>query len=64
MLELKQYEGICILDPGTFLIALRLAKLTVDEIKATFSQETLLTIQENVCLKEETAVKLTTAISA
>lgn len=61
LLELKQYKGICILDPGTFLIALRLAKLTVDEIKATFSQETLRTIQENVCLEEETAVKLINA---
>ena len=63
LLTLKQYEGICILDPGTFLIALRLAKLTVAEIKATFSQATLRTIQENVCLAEETAVKLTTALA-
>lgn len=62
LLVLKQYEGVCILDPGTFLIALRLSKLTVDEIKATFGQETLRTIQENVCLAEETAVKLTTAL--
>lgn len=64
LLTLKQYAGVCILDPGTFLIALRLAKLTAAEIKATFSQATLRTIQENVCLEEETAVKLTTALSS
>ena len=57
-------ESICILDPGMFLIALRLAKLTVDEIKATFSQATLRTIQEDVCLEEETAVNLTIALSS
>ena len=61
LLALKQYEGVCILDPGTFLIALRLAKLAAAEIKATFSQETLRTIQENVCLEEETAAKLINA---
>ena len=58
LLDLKQYEGVCILNPGQFLIALRLAKLTAVEMKATFSQETLATIQENVCLEPETAVKL------
>ncbi len=61
LLALKQYEGICILDPGTFLIALRLAKLTTAEIKAAFSQETLRSVQQNVCLEPETAVKLAAA---
>lgn len=64
LLDLKQYEGICIVDHGTFLIALRLAKLTAAEMKATFSQEALQTIQENVCLEPETAVSLTTALSS
>lgn len=64
LLDLRQYEGVCILNPGQFLIALRLAKLTTGEMKATFSQEALATIQENVCLEPETAAKLTAAISS
>lgn len=64
LLDMKQYEDVCILDPGTFLIALRLAKLTAAEMKATFSQQALHTIQENVCLEPETAVSLTTALSS
>lgn len=64
LLDLKQYEGVCILDPGTFLIALRLGRLTAAEMKATFSQQALRTIQENVCLEPGTAVNLTTALSS
>jgi putative PIN family toxin of toxin-antitoxin system len=61
LLGLDQYEGVCILNPGQFLIALRLAKMTAVEMKTTFSQQALTAIQENVCLEPETAVKLATA---
>lgn len=63
LLDLGQYEGVCILNPGQFLIALRLAKMTAVAMKTAFSQEALTAIQENVCLEPETAVKLITALS-
>jgi len=62
LLDLGQYEGVCILNPGQFLITLRLAKMTATEMKSSFSQEALVAIRENVCLEPETAVKLTSAI--
>jgi len=62
LLDLGQYEGVCILNPGQFLIALRLAKMTAVAMKTTFSQEALTAIQENVCLEPETAVKLELAL--
>ncbi len=61
LLDLAQYEGVCILNPGQFLVALRLARLSAEEMKAQFSQETLATIGNNICLEPETAVKLNAA---
>lgn len=62
LLDMGQYEGICILNPGQFLVAMRLSGLSAEEMKAQFSQKTLAAIQYNLCLEPETAVKLSTAL--
>lgn len=50
LLVLRQYEGICILNPGEFLAALRLTHLSPVEMRAAFSRETLLHVRTALCL--------------
>ena len=57
------YQGVCILNPGQFLVALHLARLTPAAVKAQYSWETLQTILATLCLDAETRRKLVQAMS-
>ncbi len=58
LLTLGRYKDICILNPGQFLVALQLSKLSKHEIQVRYSQETLQQIQDELCLDPETKSKL------
>ena len=62
LLVLRQYDGICILNPGEFLTALQLANLTVSEIQAGYQQQTLQAITMDLCLEPDTKAKALNAL--
>jgi putative PIN family toxin of toxin-antitoxin system len=58
LLILRRYEDVCILNPGQFLAALQLARLSVEQIQKQYNADTLQTIRNNLCLEKETLAKL------
>ena len=58
LLDLKQYEGVCILNPGQFLVALTLWQASASDIRRRYSRETLQTIVATVCLEPVTREKV------
>jgi putative PIN family toxin of toxin-antitoxin system len=58
LLVLRQYEGICILNPGQFLVALTLCQASVTEIRQRYSRETLQIIGGTLCLEPITRQKI------
>lgn len=63
LLEMKVFEGICILNPGQFLVILQLSRMDTVKIKTTYSSETLHRIQQNLCLDSETKKKVELALA-
>lgn len=63
LLVLRQYAGICILNPGEFLTALQLANLTMPEIQARYQRQTLQVIAMDLCLEPDTKAKLVNALA-
>lgn len=61
LLDMGSYEGVCILSPGEFLVALQLHKFSVDEIQQRYSRDTLQMIQATLCLDPETSAKVNQA---
>jgi putative PIN family toxin of toxin-antitoxin system len=62
LLDMGSYEGVCILNPGEFLVALRLYKLSVSEIQERYSRDTLQTIQAALCLDPDSSAKVNQAM--
>lgn len=58
LLDLKQYEGVCILNLGQFLVALTLWQASASDIRRRYSRETLQTIVATVCLEPVTREKV------
>jgi hypothetical protein len=58
LLDIGQYENICILNPGQFLVALQLAKLTPEEIRTQYGRATIEKILGELCLEPGTREKL------
>ena len=61
LLDMDNYEGVCILSSGEFLAALQLYKFSVDEIQERYSRNTLQRIQITLCLDPETSAKVNQA---
>jgi glutamine phosphoribosylpyrophosphate amidotransferase len=62
LLTIRQYEGVCILNPGEFLIVLQLTNLTTVEIALTYSHETLTLGLNTLCLDPLLAQKIQDAL--
>jgi putative PIN family toxin of toxin-antitoxin system len=58
LLDLRTYDDLCILNPGQFLVALQLARLSEEEIRRRFGREALQTFQSQLCLDAATEAKL------
>jgi putative PIN family toxin of toxin-antitoxin system len=58
LLDLGRFRETCILNPGQFLVALRLYQMSPDEMQRRYSLEALQAIQGGLCLEGETAAKL------
>ena len=63
LLALKQYAGVCILNPGQFLVALTLWQTSASDIKRRYSQGTLQTISRTICLEPATQQKINELLS-
>ncbi len=50
LLTLRSYRDTCIVNPGEFLVVLRLAALSSQELSRVFSTDTLLHIWSSICL--------------
>jgi putative PIN family toxin of toxin-antitoxin system len=64
LLVIDKYQGTCIVNPGEFLIALRLTRLTVPQIKRAYSEETLRTTLASLCLDASLRRKVEEALSS
>jgi putative PIN family toxin of toxin-antitoxin system len=64
LLEIGKYETVCILNPGQFLIALHVARLSSDTLRTQYSLETLNKIQNELCLEPKTQDKLGAVIDS
>lgn len=62
LLTIRQYEGVCILNPGEFLIVLQLTRLSVDEIVRTYSREALTAGLNTLCLDPSLTEKVEEAV--
>jgi putative PIN family toxin of toxin-antitoxin system len=50
LLVLQAYDDVCIVNPGEFLIVLRLAQRSPQELRTAFSANTLLHVWSSICL--------------
>ena len=64
LLDIGRFRDTCILNPGQFLVALRLRQMTPTDMRRRYSIEALQTIQRGLCLEGETAAKVAQAILA
>jgi putative PIN family toxin of toxin-antitoxin system len=62
LLVLRRYDGVCVLNPGEFLIALQLRRLAPEEIKQRYSQPALRAVLDSLCLDAEARQKVATAV--
>ena len=62
LLVIREYEGVCILNPGEFLIVLQLTNLTVAEIAQVYSREALTIGLNTLCLDPLLTQKIQDAI--
>lgn len=63
LLEMRRYQGVAILNPGQFLLALELYSMEPAAIADRFGQEVLLEIQSNIPLEPETAAHVAEALA-
>ncbi|MGB8648249.1 MAG: putative toxin-antitoxin system toxin component, PIN family [Anaerolineae bacterium] len=63
LLELRRYQGIGIVNPGEFLIALELYDMKGAEMAAHYAHSTLESIQANIPLEAGTATRLAEALA-
>jgi putative PIN family toxin of toxin-antitoxin system len=63
LLEMGKYQDVCILNPGQFLAALQLAKMSIDTLQAQYSLPVLQTILAEFCLDPDTRHKLRLVIA-
>jgi putative PIN family toxin of toxin-antitoxin system len=64
LLEIGKYQNIPIINPGQFLVALQLARLSAESMRARFSQETIKTILAETWLDARTREVLVNLIAA
>ena len=64
LLALEQYQGVCILNPGQFLVALQLANSSSERLRELYSTETLRSVLAEICLDAETREKITTYLDS
>jgi putative PIN family toxin of toxin-antitoxin system len=62
LLDMGVFQGVCILNPGQFVAALQLARLSVEVIQADYSLQALQTIRSELRLDAVTQQKLVQAI--
>lgn len=63
LLTIREYEGVCIINPGEFLIVLQLTRLTTLEIARLYSAEALTMGLDTLCLDPELARKVEEALA-
>src|SRR5690606_30389292 len=63
LLDIGRFHETCILNPGQFLVALRLHQMSPAEMKRRYSLEALQVIQRSLCLEQETAAKVAQAVT-
>lgn len=63
LLDMKTFQGICILNPGQFLVVLQIARTEPAKLKAAYSSNTLRLIQQTLCLDSETQNKVALALT-
>lgn len=62
LLDIGRFQGICILNPGQFLVAAKLARLSSAEIRARYSRDILAEVAKTLCLEPATLAKVRDAI--
>jgi hypothetical protein len=62
LLDMRHYQGIAIVSPGQFLLALELHAMDSAAIAARFAREVLRDIQANIPLEPETAARVEEAL--
>lgn len=63
LLVLRAYDGICFVNPGEFLVVLRLVALSPLEMRTVFSPDALLKVWSSICLKSSLKDKVAEALS-
>lgn len=63
LLDVRTYQGVAIVSPGQFLLALELQAMDVRAIAARFDRAVLADIQDTVPLEPETAARVTEALA-
>jgi putative PIN family toxin of toxin-antitoxin system len=64
LLDIGRFRDTCILNPGQFLVALRLYQMSPAEMKRRYSLEALRVVQRELCLDKETTARVAQAILA
>lgn len=62
LLDMKVFQGVCILNPGQFLVVLQISRMDATKLNSFYSPETLRLIQQNLCLDSETRNKVDLAL--
>ncbi len=63
LVVLRQYEGVCVLNPGEFLVALQLARLSAADLRAAFSRDALQDALDTLCLDPSLREKVAAALA-
>jgi len=63
LLDMKRYQGVAILNPGQFLLALALYEMESEEMVQRFEHDTLKGIAETIPLEPKTASRLEAALA-
>lgn len=58
LLDMRRFQDVCILNPGQFLAALQLSRLSAEEIKRQYSHSGLQRVHSALCLDADTATKV------
>jgi putative PIN family toxin of toxin-antitoxin system len=63
LLDMRCYQGVAIVNPGQFLLAIELYSMEVRALAARFGRDMLADIQATVPLKPETAARVAEALA-
>lgn len=63
LLDMRRYQGIAIVNPGEFLLALELYPMEAGAIAARFDRDVLMDIQRSVPLEPETTARVGEALA-